>query len=81
MAHLLVVAPFVELARATDPLELGRRDGGLVSLAEVRDAATARVRELVASVVGDAPTTGRVDQRWYWAAPLLADLTGPAGGG
>src|SRR5207245_4000461 len=29
---------------------------------------------LLKDVTKDAPTTGDVDERWYWAAPILLDL-------
>ena len=33
----------------------------------------ARVAEAVDSLVRSAPTTGPIDRRWYWAAPLFLD--------
>ena len=34
---------------------------------------TTRVAEAVDSLVRSAPTTGVIDRRWYWAAPLFLD--------
>lgn len=78
MANLLTVVPFVELARLTDPLALSRelRSGDRPpSLVEVQRVARERVTEAMAGLLRGAPKTGVVDQRWYWAAPLLLDLT------
>ena len=33
----------------------------------------ARIADAVAPLLQDAPADGAVDQRWYWAAPLLLD--------
>ncbi|MEI2702201.1 MAG: helicase-related protein [Baekduia sp.] len=75
MPVLLLVVPFVELARLADPLALASGLGGkgrprrTEVEAAARDAITAALGPLVAG----RPATGQVDQRWYWAAPLLLD--------
>jgi hypothetical protein len=74
MPALMLMYPSVALA-AIDPLELCRsreRDGqSRASLAEARVWARDRVSTLVAGL--DDPQEGAVDERWYWAAPLLLD--------
>ena len=49
--------------------EQGERRRASDLLADVK----ARVAEAVDSLVRSAPTTGVIDQRWYWAAPLFLD--------
>lgn len=81
MANLLVVVPFVELARLTDPLALSSslRGGGSSPLrTDVEHLARGRVVKAIAHLTRGAPKTGPVDQRWYWAAPLLLDLDADA---
>lgn len=81
MATLLVVVPFVELARLTDPLALSsslRDDGSSPSRTKVEHLARERVVKAIAHLTRRAPKTGPVDQRWYWAAPLLLDLDADA---
>ena len=43
------------------------------SATEVLAEVQARVSEALAPLVRAAPSGGAVDQRWYWAAPLLLD--------
>jgi hypothetical protein len=40
---------------------------------EVVERVEARLDTLLEPLVSKAPTAGVVDQRWYWAAPLLLD--------
>ncbi len=71
MTTFLLVWPSPSLAELGDPRRLavgGRRDVSDV-LAEVE----ARIAETIAPLVRSAPETGPVDQRWYWATPLLLD--------
>jgi hypothetical protein len=74
MPALMLMYPSVALA-AIDPLELcrSRERGGepRASLAEARAWARDRVSKLVDGLPD--PQEGTVDERWYWAAPLLLD--------
>lgn len=74
MPALMLMYPSVALA-AIDPLELRRsreRHGEpRASLAEARAWARERVSKLVEGLPN--PDDGVVDERWYWAAPLLLD--------
>lgn len=75
MPVLLLVVPFVELARLADPLALA---SGLPGTAppprdQVEAAAREAISDALAPILNGRPTTGQVDQRWYWAAPLLLD--------
>ena len=76
MPTLALLYPSVVLAGVGDPLEVARSMGAIHSplpmdavLTTVRD----RINETLAPLVASAPADGRVDQRWYWAAPLLLD--------
>ncbi|MEZ5281753.1 MAG: helicase-related protein [Acidimicrobiales bacterium] len=44
------------------------------SLDQVRSRVREQLRPMVESLTATAPTSGPVDQRWYWATPLLLDL-------
>ena len=71
MTTFLLVWPSPSLAELGDPRRLarsGRRDVSEL-LAEVASAISAAIEPWVRS----ATTDGAVDQRWYWAAPLLFD--------
>lgn len=63
--------PFPALASAVDPLEIALRSGGgPISQAKMRTEARQIVTKLV-EVLPEAGGAGRVDERWYWAAPML----------
>ena len=70
MTTFLLVWPSLRLAELGDPLRLerGPRDRTAV-VAAIADRIEAAVEPLTSS----APSEGPVDQRWYWAAPLLLD--------
>ncbi|RKG69946.1 helicase [Corallococcus sp. CA054B] len=79
MPILALLYPSVFLARACDPVRFAAesyRDGapaeGLVELDEVLAAARMQL-EVALRRLPSAPHEGRVDERWYWAAPLLLD--------
>lgn len=73
MAALGILYPCRTLARRFDPLELLRRLGATESDA-IEVAATA-VTKLVSPILdAHRRDTEGVDQRWYWAAPLLMDM-------
>ncbi|MDE0288034.1 MAG: hypothetical protein OXM88_05580, partial [bacterium] len=70
MTTLLLCWPSITLARLGDPLQLGTatRDHP-----DVIGAIRRRVEVAFDPLTGSAPSEGVVDQRWYWAAPLLLD--------
>ena len=75
MPVLALMYPCITLARRYDPLDHARHNGNgrLLTLAEVR----AQIREDVAhrlELLRYQPSEdGRVDEQWYWAAPILLD--------
>ena len=70
MTTLLLCWPSITLAQLGDPLQLdtARRDRP-----DVIAAITERVEAAFEPLAGCAPSEGPVDQRWYWAAPMLVD--------
>jgi len=79
MPILALLYPSVFLARACDPVRFAAesfRDGvpgeGFVELDEVLSAARMQI-EVALRRLPPGTTEGRVDERWYWAAPLLLD--------
>lgn len=68
--------PCRTLVEQLDPLALALElDGNPPTERQLRNAATRRATELLAKVVaGFERRSGRVDERWYWAAPVLLDL-------
>jgi hypothetical protein len=75
MRVLALLYPSLVLARLGDPLAHAMLSGGVESpaplpalLAEVRERIDMSLRRLPA-----ASDDGAVDERWYWAAPLLLD--------
>ena len=70
MTTFLLVWPSMGLAELGDPLRLqsDRRDRAAVVAAIAR-----RVEAALDPLARSAPSEGTVDQRWYWAAPVLLD--------
>jgi hypothetical protein len=73
---LLYPSPF--LAQLADPVDFARLDPD-ASLADGRAWATARASAAL-EMLPAGPVAGPVDQRWYWAAPLLFDRAAGHGG-
>ena len=71
MTAFLLIWPSPSLAELGDPRP--RATGGRRRASEVLADVSARVKEAIEPLVRAAPTAGVVDQRWYWAAPLLLD--------
>ena len=71
MTTFLLVWPSPSLAELGDPRRraVGGRRSVSALLAEVSEAITVALAPLVDA----ASTSGSVDRRWYWAAPLLLD--------
>jgi hypothetical protein len=74
MSTMSLVYPSFTLSELGDPLSIARQHGTALDidsvLAKVGEALAPRLALLTAS----APTDGREDDRWYWAAPILLDL-------
>lgn len=79
MPVLGLIYPAAVLSVATDPLGLSRgcTAGGSSApdFGGVFAAARSRVADLVASITVKPKPSGPVDEDWYWAAPLIFDLT------
>ena len=81
MPVLGMLYPSAALARLGDPLKLARQHGGAPvaiddAVAWVAGQLSSRLDELLARIEADGgsiPRTGREDERWYWAAPILLD--------
>ncbi len=77
MPNLNLVAPYVQLARVIDPLDMSAAmtiDGARPSRADLEAESRSSSPELMRPLTEDRPQAGTVDQRWYWAAPILLDL-------
>jgi hypothetical protein len=81
MPVLTIVHPLPGLARTIDPRALAashaRKMGASPTIDELRRAAAAELRAKLEPVLARAPVEGPVDERWYWAAPLLLDSQPP----
>jgi hypothetical protein len=81
MPVLGILYPSVVLAEEGDPLELARAHDGDTITSEravgiVAERLQARLDDLIETIVdagGHVPSSGREDERWYWAAPILLD--------
>lgn len=76
MPVLALVYPGFALASLADPHAVARRLGASsrpVPIEEVLEAVEEELRVALEPVVAMHPTDGPVDERWYWAAPLLLD--------
>jgi hypothetical protein len=82
MSLLSLLYPSPALARLGDPHALGARvarQGGVADLATVLHDAEVAIRRALRPLVAGRPHGGPVDDRWYWAAPLLLDAAGDHG--
>jgi hypothetical protein len=78
MAALGILYPSFALASIADPLDpyYRRSSGRLPSQGEITDAIAKRLGPSLTAVVqkyGSGSRGGAVDERWYWAAPVLLD--------
>ena len=71
MTAFLLTWPSLSLAEFGDPRPLARRERRRVSV--VLNDVAAKVEDAIEPLVRLAPSVGVVDQRWYWAAPLILD--------
>ena len=70
MTTFLLVWPSLSLAELGNPL---RMESTRPDRSAVIAAISRRIEAAVEPLTRSAPSTGAVDQRWYWAAPLLLD--------
>lgn len=77
MAPEALFQPSIVLAELCDPLILAQQVGGAVSAAELRDVASAAVRERFDALCTEQDinrsSRSKEDPSWYWALPLLLD--------
>lgn len=74
MSTLGLIYPCRALARNIDPLCLRGSKGRLLSLEQALSAARIQVREMLHPLYRKASNhSSAVDERWYWAAPILLD--------
>lgn len=76
MPLFALMYPSPALATLIDPLQLSKKLGGAVNLPrreEIVAAAERRVKGALRPLLPADTTDGPLDERWYWAAPLLLD--------
>ncbi len=71
MTTFLLIWPSPSLAELGDPRPLALGTGRPVS--EVLADVASRISDAIEPLVCRAPTSGAVDRRWYWAAPMHID--------
>ena len=71
MTAFVLMWPSPSLAELGDPRPMAREKR--LRVAEVLAIVEARVTDAIQPLVQAAPAVGPIDQRWYWAAPLLLD--------
>lgn len=71
MTAFLFVWPSPTLAELGDPRP--NRDGIAPTVEQLLQRVRERLEEPLAELTGASSTAGAVDERWYWAAPLLLD--------
>ena len=76
MAALALLYPSAALVEAADPLRLAlaHGNGEPLTVAQARSITAASLHELLfLHGLGPVQHDGRVDERWYWAAPAMLD--------
>ncbi len=71
MTSFLLIWPSPSLAELGNPRPLVWQERRLAS--DVLKSVEDTVREAIEPLIRLAPSVGKADQRWYWAAPLLLD--------
>ncbi len=72
-----LVYPCATLARECDPLMFladGRYGADIPTVNELVAVISQRIEALIGQIELKRPSSGPVDERWYWAAPILLDL-------
>lgn len=72
MAPLALLLPCAALAALGDPLSFALSEGAAVERSALLAAVRKRIVPVLRSLGGGGPV-GRIDERWYWAAPLLIE--------
>lgn len=72
MTPLALLLPGATLAALGDPLSFALREGAPIERAALLAAVRKRVVEALRPL-GGRGSSGRIDERWYWAAPLLLE--------
>lgn len=72
---LSLIYPSITLAQQCDPRALARVNLVQLTAGEMLEAGKAKITALLDALPLNHSTSGNVDQRWYWLAPLLLDLT------
>jgi len=77
MPVLGLMYPSFALASDADPLKWAAAgpESSIPTLQDVLQRTRAICRELAETLTERAPIDGDVDERWYWAAPILLDLS------
>jgi hypothetical protein len=71
MAHTTLLYPSPTLAKFGDPLELARADH--TTIEQMLQAIRQRLRPAIERLGLPQPESGRIDNDWYWAIPILLD--------
>ena len=71
MAPLVLLLPNAELAALGDPLAAVLERRSVIGKSEIVSVVRRRIRARLDKLGRNR--TGRVDERWYWAAPILLD--------
>ena len=76
MPVLGLLYPSFTLASEVDPREWARTSLGspMPTLQSILERARRICTQLLEVITKNAPSDGDVDERWYWAAPILLDL-------
>jgi hypothetical protein len=76
MPVLGLLYPSFVLASEADPREWATTTpvSPMLTLQEVLDRAGSVCKRLLGDITKNAPSDGEIDERWYWAAPILLDL-------
>ncbi|WP_099363602.1 helicase-related protein [Fredinandcohnia onubensis] len=72
MNHLTLLYPSISLAKLFDPVDVLNRK---VTLAEIKVEITEKIREMLNEIPEEE--SARIDERWYFMAPLLFDIKEP----
>jgi hypothetical protein len=74
MPVLALMYPSISLAARYDPLSLARKhgNGAPLSLARLQEIISADISQDLSAMATPTDET-RVDEQWYWAAPILLD--------
>lgn len=71
---LALLYPSTTLARECDPLHFAVATPEIPTLAQLQDSIESRIRQLLDAIGYQSTNSDRVDENWYWAAPILLDL-------